>query len=230
MTAPRPAHDSKCRLCGQIAGEPASDLVHAALQAREYVRRVGPEAADAVTVPSIGPLAVGHVLVCPREHARSLAAAGRRAQRDVEALSGRLAEALESDFAVPVHRFEHGNATEGRRVACSVEHAHLHLVPTDVPLWEALRERLIWVELDPSLEKLGDVTQGEEYVLYQHPDRRRFAHLPGAAGVESQLLRRELARLSGAPSSWNWREHPELDRLERTWSWLNGQCDRALAA
>lgn len=211
-----------CRLCAQIAGGPEGDLLHEVLGG-PYVRRVGPEDVNVVAIPSVGPLADGHVLICPRRHARSLACAPSTVAEAAGTLADALADALVRDFGAPVHRFEHGSAVHGERVACSVEHAHLHLVPARVDLWRRLGSILNWREVHRGPEALRVACGDAEYLRYEHPDGRVFVHRPGPDGVESQLVRRELAGLLGDAARWNWREHPEPARLERSWTWLAHQ-------
>jgi hypothetical protein len=46
---------------------------------------------------------------------------------------------LETQYDKPVVAFEHGPSTEKHGTGCGVDHAHLHLVPTDCDLLASVR-------------------------------------------------------------------------------------------
>jgi diadenosine tetraphosphate (Ap4A) HIT family hydrolase len=166
-------------------------------------------------MPSIGALTAGHVLVCPKEHARSIAAASSQAASDVEAIAEKCREELRQSRRLPVHAFEHGSSATGERVACSVEHAHLHLVPADVEIRPQLHSLAEWHSLEPSTEAIRLMAEGREYLAYEAPDGERLLAVTDS-GFPSQLLRQVLAAALGKPTKWNWREHPARFEIDET--------------
>src|ERR1700729_1470425 len=104
----------------------------------------GPGGDQLAVLASRGALSLGHTLLCPTIHARSVAALPEvLAERLLCAVPG-LAQRLTELTERPVHAFEHGNASRGTRIACSVEHANIHLLPADVEIRGALREQGRW--------------------------------------------------------------------------------------
>jgi diadenosine tetraphosphate (Ap4A) HIT family hydrolase len=199
---------STCCLCAQIDGRPDGDLLHRMLGADTYERRIALESAGTAVVPSLGPLAPGHVLVCPKSHHRSVAATSLELQRELNAVAERTASLLTQIFHAPVHSFEHGDASRGHDVSCSVEHAHLHLLPTTADPWLSLRGELDWRPIREG-ESLAELTGGEEYLYYARPDGESFVHLGSGDGpLPSQLLRLRFAEAMGAADTWNWRLAP----------------------
>jgi len=206
MSGKATATTSTCCLCAQIAGEWENDLLHDLLGPSDYKRRVSLESDRAAVIPSLGPLAPGHVLVCPKRHLRSVAAADELEREQIWAMAERTAKRLEAIFAAPVHRFEHGDAERGDEISCSVEHAHLHLLPTAADPWPRIGRELGWRQV-ASEDELPELVEGREYLLYQAPGGVLQVHLP-TQKVPSQLLRRRFAEAMGTSSTWNWRDLP----------------------
>jgi len=205
-----------CYLCGQIAGDSRSDLIAQFLPGTPYVRRVVLDSGAFAAVPSLGPLADGHLLLCPRAHLRSAAALPEAAYAEYEAVKAALVQRLMAAYDAPVHMFEHGMAASGARTVCTVEHAHVHLVPLPDHLDPLDVTGPEWIEFDGGIESLAALTRGREYVLYA-PPRGRPRFCAGVAGrFESQFMRRVIARALGS-RTWDWRTLPDAESAHRTW-------------
>src|SRR5687767_7682147 len=122
-------HQTTCCLCSQIAGSAEHDLISRALKERTYVRRVPIESEHFAVIPSVGPLAPGHSLLCPIQHVKSIAQIPADAETEFRAIKELLQDLLQRAFGAPVHCFEHGSSPANSRVLCTVDHAHLHFVP-----------------------------------------------------------------------------------------------------
>ncbi len=201
-----------CAIGGQIAGDPATDLIHE-LHGGPYVRRVLAETQRLAVIPSLGALAYGHVLITPRGHRRSWASATAEERESLSETLDPITQELERRSGGSVHIFEHGSSAGGASVACSVEHAHLHLVPAEVEIWSGLATRFQWQEVF-DLEELDSAAEGHEYLLYRPPYGGFHISLHDEGVLPSQLLRRVLAD-SLADPDWNWRVTPRLDLVER---------------
>ncbi len=202
---------SACCLCAQIAGDEPGDLLHRLLDDGSYRRRVVQLAGGLLAMPSVGALVSGHVLLCPADHLRSLRCCDDLPQAASVIASTRAALARWAQ--APVQVFEHGDARHGTEVSCSVEHAHLHLLPGLPSLWPVLADQAPWRPLRAGLAELADVVGDREYVLYGDQAGRHWVTFEGPHGpLESQWLRRVAARAAGEPDGWNWREHPNRGR------------------
>ncbi len=206
---------ASCDFCGQIAGDSNHNRLLPLLGTNWSRQPLLAARERAVTMPSVGALVEGHVLVCPCEHARSVAAADDAAVGDVEVLAAETRWRLEQRTTLPVHGFEHGSGDNGLRVACSIEHAHLHLLPADVEIRPRLRQLCEWQPIEPGIEPLRAAADGREYLLYEAPDGERWLS-PTEVGFPSQLLRQVFAAALGREDEWNWREHPARSRVAAT--------------
>jgi diadenosine tetraphosphate (Ap4A) HIT family hydrolase len=204
----------ECYFCGQIAGSPDHSLLYELLGSRWSARPVLRENEGAVAMPSIGALVAGHVLISPQQHLRSFAVASAEQLAALDRLVHTTTRELHDATGLPIHGFEHGSSACGERVACSVEHAHRHLIPcrdAAVPgLWEAAR----WRQLGQS-ETLASAAEGREYLSYHAPDGRTWVATT-ENGFPSQLLRRVFASAIGHALTWDWRSHPQAEAVLAT--------------
>jgi ATP adenylyltransferase len=212
-----------CCICSQIAGEQGGDLISELLHERRYVRRVAFESENFAIIPSLGPIAEGHTLLCPKKHIGSFAALASGFQnsddpvsRELQFVAARLTRTLERLYNAPVHRFEHGSAADGSHIACTVEHAHLHFLPARVSIVSQLSADRIWrsTEADHLIwtRAVGD----GEYLFYQAPDGEALI-AAGQGGYESQHMRRIFARALGVNFEWNWRTDPRPQAADQVY-------------
>lgn len=194
----------RCCICSQIRRDGEADLLASVLEtapgADEYFLR---EWDEFVLFPSIGALVPGHVLLCPRLHARSFAALPESQNVALSTAKGAVRRLLAGVFDVPVHAFEHGNGDAGSRVVCTVDHAHLHFMPAAVDISEELAT-YVWTTVDGPL---WDITRGQEYLYYESPDGERWITVSDGTPFPSQYLRCVFARALGLGEVWNWREY-----------------------
>lgn len=208
-----------CCLCSQIAGYRSNDLIARMLPGRPYVRRVMLETDLFAVVPSLGPLVAGHALVCPKPHIRRFADLSARDYEKFRCFETDLKCTLEQLYKADVHLFEHGSATMGTRVPCSVDHAHMHFVP--LPRGFSLKEveQIAWIEFDGSGEELRRLCGGGEYIYYQGPEGASRILL-SSTPLESQYMRKVIARSLGWGGRWNWREHPDASSVDKAWQYF----------
>jgi len=205
-----------CYVCGQIAGDPGRDLIAQSLPRAPYIRRVVLDSESFAAVPSLGPLAEGHLLLCPRTHLPSAAALPQAVHAEYETVKAALAARLTFEYHAPVHVFEHGMACSGGRTLCTVDHAHVHLVPLPASLGCLGLTGPEWLEFDGSIEALTALTRGREYVMYAPPGGRSLVCVDRAPEFESQFMRRAIARALGS-RTWDWRSAPDPESTHRTW-------------
>ncbi len=204
-----------CHLCSQIAGDPQDDLIARLLPRQAYIRRVVLETESFAAIPSLGPLADGHLLLCPRTHVRSTAALPRASYAEYESVMNSLIRYLEGEYRAAVHVFEHGMGPDGRTV-CTVDHAHVHLVPLPECLPRLELDGPTWQTFDGSVEALAVLARGREYVSYIPPCGRPQVCVSASGHFESQYMRQAIARALGM-CSWNWRTEPDAGAADRTW-------------
>jgi diadenosine tetraphosphate (Ap4A) HIT family hydrolase len=197
-----------CCICSQIAGDESNDLIARTIESRVYLRRVAFESEYFAVIPSLGPLAPGHSLLCPKQHYKSFASLPLIYEEDYNLMKVRLSEVLQSLYGMPVHCFEHGSAKEAIEPLCTVEHAHLHFIPTAVDILECLDKNFGWEPVGGSLLNLHRVSGGLEYLYYEAPDGSQRLAKAEIGTFESQYMRKVFAHALGKGSLWNWREVP----------------------
>jgi diadenosine tetraphosphate (Ap4A) HIT family hydrolase len=214
-----------CCLCSQIAGDQRNDLIASLLPRSPYVRRIMLEDAAFAVMPSLGPLAPGHALLCPKAHIRSFAALDREQHAACAQIKTTLRERLRECYGGEIHIFEHGMASAGSRVVCTVDHAHMHFVPLPVDFAARLDEE--WVAFDGSLGALGRLAGGAEYVLYETAAGKAYLLRGSAGGIESQHMRRVIAGALSPNAHWNWRTAPDAAAADQTWRGFVGGASAA---
>ena len=209
----------RCHLCSQIAGHPGNDLLSSVLGDDSYVRRVALETENFALVPSVGPIADGHVLLCPKRHLCSFSGIPILMDAEFGQIKAMTIALLTSKFAKPIHCFEHGMRRDGSRVLCTVEHAHLHFVPAPVDVRDVLGcEADPWVPIESTLLSLAAETGGDEYLMYETPSRQSYVMRADNREIESQYIRKVFAAKMGEAETWNWRDYPKIEQLRETWN------------
>ena len=208
-----------CCICSQIEGRAAGDLIARLLPGRRYVRRVMVESDSFAVIPSLGPLAPGHSLLCPRRHIRSFTQLTPDLDREYERVKRSLRRRLAALYEAEVHVFEHGMADGRGRTLCTVDHAHVHFVPLPqscaAPAEPDRDPR--WMPFDGSLPKLRSIAAGREYIVYE-TGTGSARILAGEAGeLESQYMRKVLARALGRSDEWDWRAEPDAAAADAAW-------------
>jgi len=200
-----------CELCMEFAGHGSMRLARAPLAPAS---RTLYRSADFVVVPTIGPIVVGHVLICPVQHRRSIAVALAEgdtgfasALRNVQVSLQQLAPRL------PAFLFEHGMSADGsERCGACMDHAHLHIVPAQECMKRVRSELDGWKQVTwdtlPSAVGLGG------YLLMAELGGGLLVR-PGPAFVPSQYFRRIVAAAHDV-AEWNWRVDPAWGNLRET--------------
>jgi diadenosine tetraphosphate (Ap4A) HIT family hydrolase len=196
-----------CYLCGEAMRDEGRDLI-AALSgtSREYSGYVVAETPNFVVLPSLGPLAEGHVLVSPIRHVAGFGRVDSAVGAEFIELKRRMRGLLEEIYGSAVHGFEHGAGSNGR-IPCSVEHAHFHLLPVPISTRIEPRKAFAWKTFDGSIAALAAITNGSEYLWYEDPFGRANISVDGP--FPSQYLRIVFAAALGV-ADWNWRLEPRL--------------------
>jgi diadenosine tetraphosphate (Ap4A) HIT family hydrolase len=176
--------------------------------------------------PTLGALIEGWLLIVPKNHALCLGALRRELHSELDELRRRVSLALEECYGA-VTVFEHGPAQPCHLVGCGVDHAHLHVIPTQINLIEGVKEifpePLEWEPVD-SIQETARLYEARLPYLYveQSPGQGYVTTHPN---LQSQMFRKVIARHIGRPEQYNWREFRgeanirlTVERLEK---WLS---------
>ena len=165
------------------------------------------------TVPTIGPLVNGWVLLIPRRsalNARCLPPGHlNRLASSIAAARARLAASGEVFF------FEHGATTIGSDLACGVDQAHVHVVPLQFDLLSAALATRVgsdWFTVDP-VRPWSDIDQDRPYYIVSNT-QEAYAAYPRAK--QPQFFRQVIASRIGASSHWDYRSGHNEEYTKRT--------------
>ena len=175
-------------------------------------------------IPSLGPLVPGHTLLCSKEHLKNFARIILKYDIEYNQVKSELIKILGRLYNQPVHCFEHGSASSSSRVLCTVDHAHLHFVPTSVGITDIIMTEGIWQEIDGSLSSLHDLVGSNEYLYYESPDNNRLVRVEKSGIIPSQYMRKVFATALGNKAKWNWREDPRLIETIQTFDMVSSAC------
>lgn len=169
-----------------------------------------------VVLPSLGSLVEGWLLIFPKQHMTNLGLCDQVQLTELLELRERVKSMLGETFGIPIVEFEHGGACATSQVACGVSHAHLHLLPSRLPLMHIARSlfpELAW----QSCEDLQEIWRSEpksDYLCIRTINGD--AWWTESEGIPSQLFRRVIATAINDPDSWDWRSNAKIGTLERT--------------
>jgi ATP adenylyltransferase len=175
------------------------------------------ESAHFSVVPSLGSLVEGWLLVLPKQHLISAAQFPPLLLDELWAVVSIAREVLHKHYG-PVWLFEHGPASEKREVGCSVDHAHVHLVPIAADIIEAAGE---FLPPELSFTHSGfeycqaSCREGKDYLFVQSPWLETKS-VAASSGLGSQIFRKAVAQSLGRRDQFDWRTNPNIENALRT--------------
>jgi ATP adenylyltransferase len=164
---------------------------------------------------SHGALVEGHLLVIPKTHALNLCEMSSQQCHELP----RFLEAVEQRLNLhygPVCMFEHGPTTTDSAAGCSIDHAHMHLLPWPGSLIEAAETDYS----DYEWERLGSLSE-----LFAQPPTVPYLFVRDGDGemalakhldIPSQALRRTISSALARGEEWDWKTHPKPETVQET--------------
>jgi ATP adenylyltransferase len=171
-----------------------------------------------VAVPSAGSLVAGWMLVVPRRPMLNLSQTTADERNELEGIASDIADRL-GVGGQEIYFFEHGSRAVGSLTGCGVDQAHLHIVPLPFDLIAAATARkdggIAWRDERDDILGLDALPADGEYVaLWSRSDRRPM--IGAVMEPVSQWIRRVIADKLGIGAEWNYRSHPQQDRVRET--------------
>jgi diadenosine tetraphosphate (Ap4A) HIT family hydrolase len=205
-----------CVLCNVVNDSddaPVREILSRDILAKEAMIEVN----DAVVVADVAPLVPGHTLIMSRHHVLSMSHLASYQIQEVRALLLRVGNVLRQAYGKSVIAFEHGLCDPSVSGECSVDHAHLHVLPFDGPLASRFSQTFQVTALD-SLTDLPDaITSREEYLLLIDGEGRCLLAFP--SGPTRQYFRRAISEATGQPM-WNWNDRLLLANHSEAREWI----------
>lgn len=185
------------------------------------------ESEDFVVVPTVGALVPGWLLIVPKSPAICIGAMEISLLDQLEDVKSRCVSIIEQLFG-PAAVFEHGPATVGESVGCTVDYAHLHVLPAPCELINSVGNvsDIVpeWHQVTGFAATKDYFNAGMSYLYVEQPVGH--ASIANAVGTPSQLFRRVVARAIGREVEFNWREHAFIENILSTKSILSSVLER----
>ena len=175
------------------------------------------ESPNFVVVPTLGALTEGWLLIVPRTHYICFGAVNETLFAEFYRLKSEVQRCLEDCYG-SLAMFEHGPAHSKEPLGCSVDHAHVHIVPTEYDLLDEVKnvfsQDLQWHPVEGIIELTTVHKNGLPYVYLEQPlGIGRFGTHPK---FDSQIFRKAIARSIDRPERFDWRRFPELGTVAST--------------
>ncbi|MFZ1058043.1 MAG: hypothetical protein WAP47_02500 [Candidatus Rokuibacteriota bacterium] len=171
--------------------------------------------AEYLAIASIGALVEGWSLILPKNHCLSL-----RDFYGVGSLSEFLQRVVVRVEALygPTVIFEHGANHRGSLTSCGTDHGHLHIVPLNFSVRDAVAESklLSWERIRAS--QIRAKVEDSEYLFFSQAPHTLdpFGYVNKLTHPVSQFFRRLIAAKLGKTHVADYRQHPLLSTAQRT--------------
>ena len=175
------------------------------------------ESENFLVLPALGSLIPGYIMIISKHHIQSMAYLNSKELIELIDLVNHLKKILFDAYNIEPILFEHGSALGlVSESACSVEHAHWHLVPIKMSYeQEILRD--IEAEKINYLHSLA-FFKGKTYLLYVNGNGEHY--ISCKTTLSSQYMRKWIAKEIGNSDEWNWRNHQLTNNINKTVSKL----------
>lgn len=169
-------------------------------------------------IPSLGSLVPGWVMVIPKEYYISFGAINNLSiLKELNYLIDSLGSLIKSHYGDYI-MFEHGPVAKKSLVGCSVDYAHLHLVPVSINLIEESKVFLTKKVLWSPVSGIGNTV---EYYYKKIPylfvrDLNSNSFIGTSEELPSQLFRKTIALHLGIKDMYDWKQHPFKKNIIKT--------------
>lgn len=159
-------------------------------------------------VPSLGSLIEGWLLIVTKSHHICMGSLDRAQIAELENLMEEVCTIVRSKYG-PVAVFEHGPVEAKLAIGCGVDHAHIHVVPTSLPLIEEAGSltdfKFHWEQIVGIKAVQIPYINGVSYLYVQQDGS--YPMMYSGKNIPSQLFRKTIAASLGIPERYNWREY-----------------------
>lgn len=165
-------------------------------------------------VAGLGAISVGYLMLVPKQHIDAIGCMSEQELRQLEKIKDKLRAELTNSYNLPVVFFEHGST--GSTSKSCIPHAHLHIIPTNLPFLER-------IEKDFKMMPLTDITQlrdialdKDSYLFFEDQEKAKYVYVSSTIGIPSQYIRKIWAEMLGKPDLWDWELYIEADKIAET--------------
>jgi diadenosine tetraphosphate (Ap4A) HIT family hydrolase len=212
----QPGFPQDCVVCGVLAGK-GDTPVRSFITKEELPSEMLESTARFAVVADVAPLAPGHLLLVTKSHTLAMSKLSKSDALALEAMHERIARKLRSIYQLRIITFEHGAIGTGTADSCSIDHAHLHMLPTKTDIEKRFRADFDSFELARISDIGNAASEQEEYLLLiASPGDALIAYPRRPA---SQYFRKLLAELTSR-ELWNWQDEIMLSQAAQHKDWI----------
>lgn len=172
------------------------------------------ETRNFVVIPSEGSIVPGWVLVIPKNSALRYSEICLDFTMELEDLISNLTSKIQKEFGIKPTIFEHGPQCLSQSIGCSVDYAHLHLVPLNFSLVEEVclfENKITFVNLN-SISQLAKYQN--DYLLVKEPND--YFKIATDFTKSSQYIRKIIANKLAVPEKYDWKIYPFQNNINKT--------------
>ncbi len=210
----------KCRYCENIFSKPFT--LEPGVQ-----NRILFESEHFVAVPTLGALVQGWLLIVSKRHRICMGDLDPSLLEEMVGFKNRVARVVEFHYG-SVAVFEHGPSKPNQALGCGVDHAHLHIVPTECNLITGLsnihQNDVLWQDSEGIQDAAEYHAKGFEYLYIEQPTDK--ALIAKAHGFGSQLFRKVIAQHIGKPEWFDWKVYEGAKNIRLTIEKLTSEATR----
>jgi diadenosine tetraphosphate (Ap4A) HIT family hydrolase len=164
------------------------------------------ESENFVVIPTIGSIIPGWLMVLPKKHFLRVESLDKALLEEFSEVRYWAKDALRQSFG-PVVCFEHGPTRVKDALGCGVDHAHLHVVSTELDLLTVAKRAsgvsLRWRKTRSLDEQCLTDFSDVPYLYFEDQNDNTWVCEAETAG--SQFFRRALAFSEGMPQKYDWK-------------------------
>jgi ATP adenylyltransferase len=192
--------NGRCRICNVVGGSHG--------RCAPIWDQVLFESKNFAVFPTVGSIIPGWLLVAPKQHRLCMGALDLIEFAELREVTNEACEALRERFGSVVV-FEHGPTRPQSSVGCGVDHAHLHVVSTEIDMIEGVRAlangAFLWRQVNSIESTTRCWREGQPYLFVQRAGAE--AWLTSDPNIGSQMFRRVIANACGLSTQFDWKLH-----------------------
>lgn len=156
-------------------------------------------------VPSIGGFLPGYLLIVNKKHYPSIALCPDNTYKELEDIIKLCRKTLFELYKIQPILYEHGSFSKISEGANSIDHVHLHIVPSSIDLLPAMPTK---TELITDFKELKQRVMFDKnpYLLYENELGIKYYTKFNSRYYSSQHFRKYITENTKITADWNWRE------------------------
>lgn len=176
--------------------------------------RIIAETDSFIVFPTTGGFVDNYQLIVPKVHINCFGELSIEQLKELKEIIKWQKDINKEYFNMSSSMFEHGALNPSNESGKSIVHAHLHIFPNNNTLFDEINKYGFGIMSINDISDLQTICREyEKYLYYCDVDGKNY--IMTHEGIPSQFLRKVLADSLGI-ATWNWREAPYLDAIEKS--------------